>query len=159
MFNLLADLKFFTSNVWKLLISRYEYEKLRMRQNPMFQPRAQVGGRSMPAWFAATLVNQSRVAGPSPPPPPLPSEPPPEESDYEEIDHLPKNTMKKAGSRRTCSLCGNPNPAVSCEMCDNQIFCGSCNDMYHRHPKRQHHSRKILEPLDNRPPLPPKTPA
>lgn len=72
-----------------------EYEKLRMRQNPMLQQRAQVGGRSMPAWFASSLVNQSRIGAPSPPPPPLPAEPPPVESDYEEIDHLPKNQMKK----------------------------------------------------------------
>lgn len=72
-----------------------EYEKLRMRQNPMLQQRAQVGGRSMPAWFASNLVTQSRIGAPSPPPPPLPAEPPPVESDYEEIDHLPKNQMKK----------------------------------------------------------------
>jgi hypothetical protein len=63
-----------------------------MRQNSM--PRAQVGaGRQMPAW-----LNESRGT-----PPPFPAEPPPttDESEYEEIDHLPRLNN---GSRRNGTI-------------------------------------------------------
>ncbi|CAG7721301.1 unnamed protein product [Allacma fusca] len=142
-----------------------EYEKWRMRQNPI-TARLQVGGRSMPSWFSASLVgdgngNRRGSSGVAPPPPNTAPPSSHNESDYEEIDHLPRysntNVKKPTAIKRTCSLCGNANPVVRCEMCNNQIFCGSCNDMYHRHPKRHNHVRKLLEAIDNRPPLPPKS--
>lgn len=36
------------------------------------------------------------------------------------------------------------NPKVRCQQCNNQVFCGSCDDMYHRHPKRKTHIRKVV---------------
>lgn len=47
------------------------------------------------------------------------------------------------GVKWICSLCGNYNPAVKCEMCNNQVFCAACNEMFHRHPKRHNHIRKV----------------
>ncbi|MPC07855.1 hypothetical protein E2C01_000422 [Portunus trituberculatus] len=51
--------------------------------------------------------------------------------------------------------------AVRCEKCGNQAFCMSCDDMYHRHPRRSAHVRKAVDtktPTGGvvRPPLPPK---
>ena len=50
----------------------------------------------------------------------------------------------KRGDGRHCDLCGSSSPKVRCEKCSNQIFCLSCDDMYHRHPKRMNHSRKVI---------------
>ncbi|XP_044726520.1 E3 ubiquitin-protein ligase lubel isoform X1 [Chrysoperla carnea] len=60
-----------------------------------------------------------------------------------------------------CDLCGAVGPRVKCDKCAQQIFCLSCDDMYHRHPKRQSHVRKALDvnvhtEQQIRPPLPPK---
>lgn len=41
-------------------------------------------------------------------------------------------------------MCGCSAPAVKCEQCANQTFCFSCDEMYHRHPKRQAHNRKVI---------------
>ena len=53
----------------------------------------------------------------------------------------------KKGDGRHCELCGSSSPKVRCEKCLNQIFCLSCDDMYHRHPKRMNHTRKVLSYL------------
>lgn len=42
-----------------------------------------------------------------------------------------------------CDLCGSLSPKVKCEQCNNQLFCASCDDMFHRHPKRKLHTRKV----------------
>ncbi|XP_066156039.1 E3 ubiquitin-protein ligase lubel isoform X2 [Euwallacea fornicatus] len=65
-----------------------------------------------------------------------------------------------ATSQRRCQLCGSSATSVSvrCEDCQ-QNFCLSCDDMYHRHPKRQSHLRRRVEERgiqQIRPPLPPK---
>ncbi|XP_023225612.1 uncharacterized protein LOC111626457 isoform X2 [Centruroides sculpturatus] len=44
-----------------------------------------------------------------------------------------------------CDLCGCTNPAVRCDKCNSQVFCLSCDDMYHRHPKRRLHLRKAVD--------------
>ena len=51
----------------------------------------------------------------------------------------------KRGDGRHCELCGSSSPKVRCEKCLNQIFCLSCDDMYHRHPKRMNHTRKVWD--------------
>lgn len=42
-----------------------------------------------------------------------------------------------------CELCGSISPKSKCAECNNQILCASCDDMYHRHPKRKLHVRKV----------------
>ncbi|XP_063922547.1 E3 ubiquitin-protein ligase lubel isoform X3 [Zophobas morio] len=118
--------------------------------------------RNMPQWVYKS--------GSGAPPPPVPLEEkthPPfsknlPEPDYEVIEFgqqysnappLPiKNESKRDGKH--CQLCGSSNPSVRCDHCV-QIFCLSCDDMYHRHPKRQTHVRRAMESAI-RPPLPPK---
>uniref|UniRef100_A0A1B0CJK6 Putative microtubule-associated protein futsch isoform x3 n=1 Tax=Lutzomyia longipalpis TaxID=7200 RepID=A0A1B0CJK6_LUTLO len=92
--------------------------------------------RSMPQW----VHEQSNQIGPKPPPLP------PTEND------LKKSPMIK------CELCGSTTPTIKCEQCDQHLFCASCDDMYHRHPKRQTHMRKTVTIGDQtvKPPLPPK---
>ncbi|CAH1139000.1 unnamed protein product [Phyllotreta striolata] len=123
--------------------------------------------RNMPQW-----VNKTGGY----PPPPVPKEdngpskvgstkkPPIEEPEYEVIEfgqycntpQLPNknNTPNGKKNEQHCQLCGSSMPNVRCEDC-KQIFCLSCDDMYHRHPKRQTHIRRRLEQTI-RPPLPPK---
>ncbi|CAG0918808.1 unnamed protein product [Notodromas monacha] len=61
-----------------------------------------------------------------------------------------------------CDLCGSPSAKFRCERCYNQLFCRSCDDVFHRHPKRMSHARQPLEDQmvwatdQSRPPLPPK---
>lgn len=42
-----------------------------------------------------------------------------------------------------CELCGSLQPKTRCAQCNNQALCESCDDMYHRHPKRKTHVRKV----------------
>ncbi|XP_044267798.1 E3 ubiquitin-protein ligase lubel isoform X5 [Tribolium madens] len=118
--------------------------------------------KNMPQWVYKT--------GSGAPPPPIPVEEKShssfsknQEPDYEVIEFgqqysnappIPiKNEPKRADGRH-CQLCGTSNPSIKCDHC-NQIFCISCDDMYHRHPKRQSHFRRTME-TSIRPPLPPK---
>ncbi|XP_072936870.1 uncharacterized protein LUBEL isoform X2 [Epargyreus clarus] len=78
---------------------------------------------------------------PPPPPPPRP----------------PTNHPLDAGA--SCGLCGGGGARVRCTECGRRALCASCDDMYHRHPKRRHHQRQALSQSqlrDERPPLPPK---
>lgn len=52
-----------------------------------------------------------------------------------------------ADNKLKCTLCGSQNPWVTCAECAGQIFCASCDDMFHKHPKRKQHIRKAR--LDN----------
>nr|CAH7713835.1 unnamed protein product [Callosobruchus chinensis] len=118
--------------------------------------------RNMPQW-----VNKTGVSGI--PPPPVPKEENKksngknrhQEPDYEVIEFgqysnasAVPNKNGSGKSERHCQLCGSSAPSVLCEDC-SQIFCLSCDDMYHRHPKRQTHTRRRMEQAI-RPPLPPK---
>lgn len=42
-----------------------------------------------------------------------------------------------------CELCGSLMPKYRCAQCNNQLLCASCDEMYHRHPKRKTHSREV----------------
>uniref|UniRef100_A0A182W7Q0 Uncharacterized protein n=1 Tax=Anopheles minimus TaxID=112268 RepID=A0A182W7Q0_9DIPT len=122
----------------------------------------------MPAW----VTESSDRVGPPPPPPPANNDP-----EYEVIDVAnqqqysnapPPVPLKSPDIKRLtvmkCDLCGSVAPVVRCEQCDQNLFCVSCDDRYHRHPKRQTHVRKPIEPpavvspAPNmvKPPLPPK---
>ncbi|TMW50930.1 hypothetical protein DOY81_004003 [Sarcophaga bullata] len=134
--------------------------------------------RSMPKW----VTEQSDRIGPKPPPPPvtpengdiLPKQPslPPKtktlpEPDYEVIEfsnqqysnaplrpNSASSGSKTPDNKLKCTLCGSGNPWVTCDECAQQIFCASCDDMFHKHPKRKNHQRKTIE--KSLPPLPPK---
>ncbi|XP_037882031.1 E3 ubiquitin-protein ligase lubel-like [Glossina fuscipes] len=131
--------------------------------------------RVMPKW----VTEQSDRVGPKPPPPPIelpgnntePALPPKTktlpEPDYEVIEFSnqqysnaplrpPSSSSgaKTPDSKLKCTLCGSNNPWVTCDECAQQIFCASCDDMFHKHPKRKNHMRKTLE--QSKPPLPPK---
>ncbi|XP_059060385.1 E3 ubiquitin-protein ligase lubel [Achroia grisella] len=78
---------------------------------------------------------------PPPPPPPRP----------------PTGHPLEAGA--SCGLCGGGGARVRCAECGRRALCASCDDMYHRHPKRRNHQRQALSTSqlrDERPPLPPK---
>ncbi|XP_071448672.1 uncharacterized protein LUBEL [Hetaerina americana] len=123
--------------------------------------------RPMPHWMVAASAAGVKVGGDSPPRMPPPP-PPPDDPEYEVIDVNSASYMNgpprpppfgafRKGTGRHCDLCGGSTPAVRCDLCSGQIFCSSCDDMYHRHPKRQSHVRKVLEAHTlTRPPLPPR---
>lgn len=127
--------------------------------------------RSMPKW----VTESNDRVGPKPPAPPPatngggnsttfrpPALPPKRnqiEPDYEVIEFSNQQqysneptTMrpKTPDARRPesvmkCTLCGSNNPWVTCDECAQQIFCASCDDMFHKHPKRKTHLRKAIE--------------
>ncbi|KAL5281668.1 RNF31 family protein [Megaselia abdita] len=126
-------------------------------------------GRSMPEWVSTT---NGRIG---PKPPPLPSDSPADiptlppkryekEPDYEVIEfgqysnvQKPKTPDPKGTDGLKCTLCGSNNPWVKCDQCAQQIFCASCDDMFHKHPKRKAHFRKTIEINGGfKPVLPPK---
>ncbi|XP_015789646.2 LOW QUALITY PROTEIN: uncharacterized protein LOC107366537 [Tetranychus urticae] len=51
-------------------------------------------------------------------------------------------------SQGNCNLCGTLGSSVKCDRCDCKTFCMSCDDMYHRHPKRRFHLRKAINPVN-----------
>ncbi|XP_050078923.1 E3 ubiquitin-protein ligase lubel [Anopheles maculipalpis] len=131
-------------------------------------PSNRFRSRNMPAW----VTESSDRVGPPPPPPPINNDP-----EYEVIDVAnqqqysnapPPVPLKSPDIKRLtvmkCDLCGSVAPVVRCEQCDQNLFCVSCDDRYHRHPKRQTHVRKPIEPPAVvspapsmvKPPLPPK---
>ncbi|XP_059617781.1 E3 ubiquitin-protein ligase lubel-like [Phlebotomus argentipes] len=131
--------------------------------------------RTMPQW----VHEQSNQVGPKPPPPPpaengrnppaLPPKNTNNEPDYEIIEFggqysntVPIFPAKPGDLKKSpmtkCELCGSTTPTIKCDQCDQHLFCASCDDMYHRHPKRQTHMRKSVTIGDQtvKPPLPPK---
>ncbi|XP_077542764.1 uncharacterized protein LOC144155295 isoform X3 [Haemaphysalis longicornis] len=93
---------------------------------------------------------------------PLPPVPPEDEgmppSPRYRRDHVPLNYAPNgvgaatvgtsSGSARDgshCDLCGCTRPAVRCDKCNRQVFCLSCDDMYHRHPRRKSHLRRAVD--------------
>ena len=53
------------------------------------------------------------------------------------------NMKSETNSNSTCDLCGTATSIVRCRQCTDQVFCLACDDMYHRHPKRSTHQRKV----------------
>ncbi|XP_045471212.1 E3 ubiquitin-protein ligase lubel isoform X1 [Harmonia axyridis] len=124
--------------------------------------------RNMPQW-----VSKSGSGGP--PPPPIPSgdgngksknskqgkfsEPDYEVIEFGQYSNAPM--INKNGNTYNdglhCQLCGSPVPALKCDQCA-QIFCPSCDDMFHRHPKRHTHIRKAIDLRHSQPLLPPLPP-
>jgi hypothetical protein len=49
----------------------------------------------------------------------------------------------QGGGSHVCDLCGSPNALLSCAACHTQSFCAACDDMYHKHPRRSEHVRKV----------------
>ncbi|XP_033165686.1 uncharacterized protein LOC117144513 isoform X5 [Drosophila mauritiana] len=134
--------------------------------------------RTMPSW----VMEANDRIGPKPPPTPpngvaggppkAPALPPKAKStpepDYEIIEfssqqysNEPMKTTvirtKTPDNKLKCTLCGSQNPWVTCAECAGQIFCASCDDMFHKHPKRKQHMRKAVE--QGTPPIPPKAQA
>ncbi|XP_016977834.1 E3 ubiquitin-protein ligase lubel isoform X3 [Drosophila rhopaloa] len=131
--------------------------------------------RSMPSWVTEANDRIGPKPPPTPPngvaggPPKAPALPPKAknspEPDYEIIEfsnqqysNEPMKTTvirtKTPDNKLKCTLCGSQNPWVTCAECAGQIFCASCDDMFHKHPKRKQHVRKAVE--RGTPPIPPK---
>ncbi|XP_042905150.1 uncharacterized protein [Parasteatoda tepidariorum] len=70
-----------------------------------------------------------------------------DDSEQTENGPIPKNDDLPSSPARTCALCGCSTPAVRCDRCSSQTFCLSCDDMYHRHPKRRLHLRKAVDSI------------
>lgn len=99
-------------------------------------------------------IPQGHKANPPPPLFPKKIEPDP---DYEVIEFQqqysntsPRPPTKEKGlvavSKFTglkCELCGGMTAIIKCNGCLSHMFCVSCDDMYHRHPKRKMHIRKV----------------
>ncbi|CAH0726116.1 unnamed protein product, partial [Brenthis ino] len=98
-----------------------------------------------PDYEVVEFPNEQYVNAKLQPPPPPPPRPP---------------TGHPVDADASCGLCGGGGARVRCTECGRRALCASCDDMYHRHPKRRHHQRQALSTSqirDERPPLPPKT--
>lgn len=98
---------------------------------------------------------QSGRIGPHPPGLPKKINPDP---DYEVIDFsnqrysnatpakATKDIMQRSAAEvgLKCELCGTIGLVIKCEQCVKNLFCYTCDDMFHRHPKRQNHLRKVI---------------
>jgi len=96
-------------------------------------------------------------------PPPRPPVPPDSSEEYEEIGNHDLEPISMAPLVATttadtdanaanngedeggplCDLCGVATAMVRCALCSGQLFCLACDEMYHRHPKRAGHDRKV----------------
>ncbi|CAB3230802.1 unnamed protein product [Arctia plantaginis] len=106
--------------------------------------KAQPASRPEPDYEVVEFPGEQYVNAKLQPPPPPPPRPP--------TGHPPD-----AGA--SCGLCGGGGARVRCAECGRRALCASCDDMYHRHPKRRNHQRQALSQSqlrDERPPLPPK---
>lgn len=89
-------------------------------------------------------------------PPMLPPKKIAPDPDYEVIDFSGEQysnalPIKSSNGKRVdgikCELCGSMSAKVKCDQCNQQFFCVSCDDMFHRHPKRNTHIRKVCSIL------------
>lgn len=96
-------------------------------------------------------------------PPPLPKKKTNPDPDYEVIDfsHQQYSNTSPSPSKAIkdvmqanpadvglkCELCGTIGQVIKCEQCVKNLFCFTCDDMFHRHPKRQNHLRKVRHKL------------
>lgn len=91
-------------------------------------------------------------------PPPLPMKRFNPDPDYEVIDFSHQQYTNTASPSKAikdvmqanpadvglkCELCGTIGQVIKCEQCVKNLFCFTCDDMFHRHPKRQNHLRKV----------------
>ncbi|XP_047041740.1 E3 ubiquitin-protein ligase lubel-like isoform X1 [Helicoverpa zea] len=100
--------------------------------------------RPEPDYEVVEFPSEQYVNAKIQPPPPPPPRPP---------------TGHPVDAGASCGLCGGGGARVRCAECGRRALCASCDDMYHRHPKRRHHQRQALSPSqlrEERPPLPPK---
>lgn len=103
--------------------------------------------------FFHNKSDQTNRIGPRPPA--VPSKKINPDPDYEVIDFSSQQysnaspLLKKEGTQQRvevglkCELCGTIGPVIKCEQCVKNLFCYTCDDMFHRHPKRQNHLRKV----------------
>lgn len=64
-------------------------------------------------------------------------------SEQQYSNAMPIKATKQIGGLK-CELCGSMTAKVKCDQCNQQFFCASCDDMFHRHPKRNTHIRKVI---------------
>ena len=50
-------------------------------------------------------------------------------------------------SLAACDICGDTAATLWCRLCDNKQLCNACDEMWHRHPKRQNHEREPITSL------------
>ncbi|XP_075992498.1 linear Ubiquitin E3 ligase isoform X2 [Anticarsia gemmatalis] len=115
-----------------------------MRPPTPSMQRAAPAPRPEPDYEVVEFPSEQYVNAKLQPPPPPPPRPP---------------TGHPADAGASCGLCGGGGARVRCAECGRRALCASCDDMYHRHPKRRHHQRQALSQSqlrDERPPLPPK---
>lgn len=107
--------------------------------------------------FTQTLLQSEQTDRIGPQPPALPNKKNNPDPDYEVIDFssqqysnaAPAKIVKDIMQRNPaevglkCELCGTIGPVIKCEQCVKNLFCYTCDDMFHRHPKRQNHLRKV----------------
>ncbi|XP_058801962.1 E3 ubiquitin-protein ligase lubel-like isoform X1 [Phymastichus coffea] len=149
--------------------------------------------RSMPHWvLQAQQADEKKQSGPPPapkgPPPSLSGDC--GDPDYEVIEFPSSNSSKPLAVGRSngnnharppvfaagsminghtkpaarCALCGSEPGTIRCDNCV-QVYCDSCDEANHKHPRRRSHARRRIQPvlLGNgaaarqvKPPLPPK---
>ncbi|GAB6027678.1 hypothetical protein CHUAL_001918 [Chamberlinius hualienensis] len=112
-----------------------------------------IGRRTLVPWLTPAKDTSRQLPPSQPPIKPSAAQP-------LKIQPEPKKVQQPTFQPLRCHLCGSSSPAVRCEQCSNLIFCLSCDDMYHRHPKRRDHVRKLAQrPITTSPPPrpPPKS--
>ena len=69
------------------------------------------------------------------------------ESEYEEVGPgsslVARAQALSTIENKNCDLCGCNVAALACDSCTGQLFCSSCDFMFHKHPKRASHVRKV----------------
>ncbi|KAF2358378.1 hypothetical protein FHG87_010865 [Trinorchestia longiramus] len=70
-----------------------------------------------------------------------------DDPEYEEVGpvtiHL-KHTPDGRGDGKHCEVCGSAQAVVKCANCSGQVFCEACDEVFHRHPRRTQHCRRVL---------------
>ncbi|XP_071091863.1 E3 ubiquitin-protein ligase RNF31-like isoform X1 [Haliotis cracherodii] len=48
--------------------------------------------------------------------------------------------------QKLCDICGDQEATKLCSSCDYKLLCAQCDDMWHKHPRRQNHQRDLTSP-------------
>ncbi|XP_067651043.1 E3 ubiquitin-protein ligase RNF31-like isoform X2 [Haliotis asinina] len=57
-----------------------------------------------------------------------------------------EDLLTSVSLQKFCDICGDQEATKLCSSCDFKVLCGQCDEMWHKHPRRQNHKRDLTSP-------------
>ncbi|XP_046562872.1 uncharacterized protein LOC124271750 [Haliotis rubra] len=57
-----------------------------------------------------------------------------------------QDLLTSVSLQKLCDICGDQEATKLCSSCDFKLLCAQCDEMWHKHPRRQNHKRDLTSP-------------